>query len=119
MNKKMVILMCTVILSMCFVLGFYIFARIIEPSKPVEAISSAQPVSASSAAPSPSDASYHYIIGEYNGKVAVYKYGEMNPEEVFEVYIDSLPKNDQELLRRGIEIHNQAELLKLIEDYTS
>ncbi len=45
--------------------------------------------------------------------------GESVPKEIFEVYSDSLPESDREALKSGISARDDAELQRLIEDYTS
>jgi len=61
----------------------------------------------------------NYILGEKDGRVAVYLYGKDDPEIVFNVYLHHLPDVDRENLREGIEIADYQTLLTLIEDYTS
>lgn len=59
-----------------------------------------------------------YIIRDYQGRVAVFRYGEDEPEEVFEVFTSSLPESECERLSRGITVKSDEELQSLIEDYT-
>lgn len=60
-----------------------------------------------------------YYLGEYEGKLATYSTESDNPIEVFDVYIASLPSKDVEKIRDGIYANNEAELQRLIEDFTS
>lgn len=61
-----------------------------------------------------------YVLGEKDGHLAVYEYGNDNPSEVIEdVYIRSLPKNDQSLLLEGIAVYSDEELYSLLEDLDS
>lgn len=60
-----------------------------------------------------------YILGEKDGRVAVYLYGGKEPEIVFNVYLHHLPDVDRLSLQNGIEIDDYQTLLDLIEDYTS
>jgi len=60
-----------------------------------------------------------YILGEHDGRVAVYLYGNKEPEIVFNVYLHHLPDVDRFNLQNGIEISDYQTLLDLIEDYTS
>lgn len=62
---------------------------------------------------------YEYELKAYDGKLAVYFYGEKQPQRVFEVYIQTLPQWDQEQLETGVPVKNYEELLKRIEDYSS
>ena len=59
-----------------------------------------------------------FIVGEYNGKVAVFSQnGEL--KTVYDVPISTLPEDDQTMLRKGIVAQGQERLRSLIEDYTS
>ena len=62
---------------------------------------------------------YLYMVSEYKGKVAVYKYGSKTPLEIYDTYTDSLPESDREYLKQGIEVKSEDELEDLIEDLTS
>ncbi|MGN0545023.1 MAG: BofC C-terminal domain-containing protein [Acutalibacteraceae bacterium] len=59
-----------------------------------------------------------YIIRDYQGRVAVFRYGEDEPEEVFEVFTSSLPESECERISKGITVKSDEELQSLIEDYT-
>ena len=61
---------------------------------------------------------YEYIIKDYKGRVAIYKYGKNLPLEIFDIYTDSLPEADSLKIYKGINITNEKELQKIIEDYT-
>lgn len=59
-----------------------------------------------------------YILKEYNGNIAVYRYGETQPIDILsEIVYYSLPKYDREQLKKGIYIYSEAELQRLIEDF--
>lgn len=60
-----------------------------------------------------------YKIGVYNEKIAIFSQGDKIPMEVFDVYISTLPKKDQNDLKKGIVVKSKIELKRLIEDYTS
>lgn len=60
-----------------------------------------------------------YIVSEYKGKVAVYKYDSKTPLEIYDTYTDSLPESDRIYLKQGIEVKSEEELEDLIEDLTS
>ena len=44
--------------------------------------------------------------------------GNDDPTQVLDIYVNSLPEHDQDLLESGIRIDDQKELQQLIEDYT-
>ncbi|HIT54158.1 MAG TPA: hypothetical protein IAD07_09500 [Candidatus Fimivicinus intestinavium] len=60
-----------------------------------------------------------YWLGIHQGKVASFQAGHAEPLEVFDIYLSSLPKVNQQELLRGIPAQNRRELQRLIEDYTS
>lgn len=60
-----------------------------------------------------------YLLSGYQGKLAVYMIGKKEPELVFDRYLHYLPDVDRMRLEKGIEVSDYAELLQLIEDYTS
>jgi len=60
-----------------------------------------------------------YLLGEQEGRLAVYTIGKETPDLVFDVYIKYLPQMDQEALKEGIVIQDYGELTKRIEDYIS
>lgn len=63
--------------------------------------------------------SISYIIGEYDGKVAVFKENEDSPVEIFNSYTNMLPLEDAQALKNGIKVHSEDELNRIIEDYIS
>ena len=61
-----------------------------------------------------------YTVGAYNGRVAVFLYGEAQPNQVLEeVFLRSLPAGDQQRLQEGIPVYNEEELWPLLEDLES
>ena len=58
-------------------------------------------------------------LGVWEGKLALYLGVNPVPDEVFDVFIATLPEEEQERLRKGIPIANDTELALLLEDYTS
>lgn len=60
-----------------------------------------------------------YIIGVYEEKIAVFAQGDSVPIEVYDVYVTTLPENDQKDIRKGIVVYGRVKLKYLIEDYTS
>ncbi len=59
------------------------------------------------------------LLGVWEGKLALFTEGRDNPDEVYDVYIQTLPKEEQDRLRKGIVIQNEEELAGWLEDYTS
>ena len=60
------------------------------------------------------DGSEKYIMRDYNGRIAVFVYG----EEVFDVFTSSLPRGEAERVYKGITVEGDEALQKLIEDFT-
>ena len=60
-----------------------------------------------------------YLLTGYQGKLAVFMIGKKEPELVFDRYLHYLPDVDRMRLEEGIEVSDYAELLQLIEEYTS
>ncbi len=60
-----------------------------------------------------------YIVGVYEEKIAVFTQGDSVPIEVYDVYVTTLPENDEKALRKGIEVYGKVKLKYVIEDYTS
>ena len=64
-------------------------------------------------------ADYEYLLKDYRGRLAVFHRGAADPDLVFDVYIQSLPDYDRGQLKNGVSAKDYAELVNLIEDYTS
>lgn len=61
-----------------------------------------------------------YIIGEWNGKLAVFTMPKTDmPSKVYDVYLSSLPAEEQKRLKAGIPVYDEQKLQSLLEDYTS
>ncbi len=75
--------------------------------------------STNAAIPKEGEAVYQYVIREYNGNIAVYKSGETAPSDIYEVPVETLPEEDVKSLESGIQVRDEAELRRLIEDLTS
>ncbi len=65
------------------------------------------------------DNDFMYMLKQYGGKLAVFKYGENEPYEVTDIFVHNLPEYDVQLLSEGIKISDDSELAKRLEDYTS
>ena len=60
-----------------------------------------------------------FILGEINGKLAILGPDRETVHEIFDVYINTLPEYDRNLLIEGIKITTAEELGSLLEDYSS
>ena len=71
-------------------------------------------------APAPASRSAaSYVVGEWEGRLAVYSEGRQTPDQVYDVYISTLPEEEQKRLEEGIPVSTEKELASLLEDYTS
>ena len=59
-----------------------------------------------------------YVIGDWQGKVAVFEEDQPYPRQVFDVYVSTLPEPEQQKLRAGIPAEDDTQLSLLLEDYT-
>ena len=59
------------------------------------------------------------ILGEWEGKLAVFAPNGISPQEVYDVYISTLPEEEQQKLEQGIPVYDEGTLAGLLEDYTS
>lgn len=94
--------------------AFGIWAKFQAPDLPQPAMDVESGVSAVQPDPKP-----RYLLSSYEGKLAVFMIGKKEPELVFDRYLHYLPDVDRLRLEEGIEVADYAELLQLIEDYTS
>lgn len=62
---------------------------------------------------------YQYILKEYNGRLGVFLKGQQQPEKLYDVLIRTLPLQDQQELAEGVKVRDYAQLVSLIEDYSS
>lgn len=58
------------------------------------------------------------IVGEWEGRLAVFPARGAAPTEVYDVFISSLPPAEQEALAAGIPVFDEVSLGRLLEDYT-
>ncbi len=79
-----------------------------QPSTPSEPFSSSPSVSPLQG----------YWLGVQEGKLAIWRAGEETPYEITEFYITHLPEADQKALKEGIYVTDDANLARLLEDYT-
>ena len=60
-----------------------------------------------------------FILGERNGKLALYNGDKSEVRRIYDVYISTLPEYDRQELAAGIAVYDLDELASLIEDLTS
>ncbi len=63
-----------------------------------------------------------YIVGSNNGFVSIFYKDEDENITLYnetDIIVDTLPEQDKKLLEKGISAKDNAELIKIIEDYTS
>ena len=57
--------------------------------------------------------------GSGGGNSPLFTEGAESPDEVYDVYVQTLPKEEQDRLRQGIAVGSEEELAGRLEDYTS
>ncbi len=107
MLKKSVIAACCLI-AICLAVTLWIVPAI-------QAANSGEP---SSQPPVSSAVTPKYIVGSYEGQIAVFQYGEIKPFQILESKLTDLPAADQTLLERGIEVASDTDLIRVLEDYS-
>ena len=60
-----------------------------------------------------------YLMKNYGGRLAVFEAQQQSPLLVFDVYVNTLPEYDQQLLQEGISVEGEQQLTRIIEDYIS
>lgn len=60
-----------------------------------------------------------YVIGEWEGKVAVFEGGADYPMQVFDTDVQGLPQEQRDNVLAGIPVQDAGELYLVLEDYTS
>ena len=60
-----------------------------------------------------------FLLGNYKGYLALWKENSPDPYQIFPLYVESLPKEDQNALEKGIQARSELELEQLLEDYLS
>ena len=60
-----------------------------------------------------------FLLGIYEGKVALWKDNQKKPIKVFPYEASMFPEADQKRLKDGVHVDSLGELYKLIEDYFS
>ena len=62
---------------------------------------------------------FGFLLGIYEGRIALWKDNDPKPYKVFPYYAAMLPKEDRNTLKKGIYLENEEQLRKLVEDYLS
>ena len=62
---------------------------------------------------------FGFILGVYEGKVALWKDHQKDPIKVLPYQVSMLPEADQKALEKGIHIESLSQLHKMLEDYLS
>lgn len=60
---------------------------------------------------------YVYLLKDWGGKLALFRKGQTEPLEIYELYTHLLPAADAEMLHAGIPLQNKAEIDRLLEDF--
>ena len=62
-------------------------------------------------------ATVQYFLGEFNGKLAIYKTDSNTPLEVLDIEINSLPERDITRINNKIHADTLNEIISIVEDY--
>ena len=62
---------------------------------------------------------FGFLLGVYEGKIALWKDNQVKPMRVFPVQVSILPEADQKTLQKGIRVNNLSQLYRMLEDYLS
>ena len=60
-----------------------------------------------------------WILGSYEGHIALWKDGQPEPVQVFPYRLETYPLQDRQSLKEGIRVDTDRELAHLLEDYLS
>lgn len=60
-----------------------------------------------------------FIIGEYDGRLAIFLEDNAEPLEIYDTYISDLPEADRNYIQKGIRTTSLSELATYLEDLTS
>ena len=59
-----------------------------------------------------------YVIGDWQGQVAVFEGRQAYPMQVFDVYVGTLPATQRQQVLDGVPVHDGEQLWQVLEDYT-
>lgn len=60
-----------------------------------------------------------FLLGNYNGYIALWTKSTTIPARIFPYPVSSLPLSDQEAVEKGIYLRTEGELRQILEDYLS
>lgn len=60
-----------------------------------------------------------YVLGEYEGYLAVFRGEQQKPYQVLQMPVQLLPEEDQGAIEAGIRVQTEQELRRLLEDFAS
>ncbi len=72
----------------------------------------------SPAAKAPAQQTAAYTVREYEGRIAVFEGDAAAPSRVLPTEVTQLPEEDRQLLGQGLCASTQAELQRILEDYS-
>ena len=58
-----------------------------------------------------------FLLGFYDGRLALWKDGVSHPEQIYDIREDSLPPADRLQLRKGIHLEDREDVWQLLENY--
>ena len=125
MLKKWLIAACCSV-AVCLAVTLWVVPEIknsrrtaVQPAPSVPVSSGAPDIPLQqSPAPSAESAGPVYLVREFEGSVAVFRFGEETPMQVLETPLSVLPEQDRLLLRDGIPVMTAEELASVLEDYS-
>ena len=56
-----------------------------------------------------------YMISDYYGQIALFKYDNKTPDDIYDIYTSSFPEEIRKKIEDGIEIYNENELQNVLE----
>lgn len=105
MSTNVKIIICTILAAIALTLAAFTFTSFDEPQ---------------TAALAAEFAETRYVLGEWEGKIAVFREGDMGaPLQITGIELSSLREADRALIREGLIAVTETELLQLLEDLGS
>lgn len=95
-----------------------LFLAFPSPAPPAEEFSAGSENAPASAALLSEEAKPMFLRS-YGGKLALFEGSGRYPAKVYDLWVRSLPSEDQSRLKEGIEVSSKEELRSLLEDYLS
>ena len=114
------ILSLLIALTVMLIVGNARLSRTEQHLLAANAVTTAEPVSTEPPAEDViSPVARMYVLGEKDGKIAVFASDGYTVVDILDTYIYSLPAADREAIRAGVSVYSVNELVSLIQDYTS